>query len=165
MFFSFGQIFGRFFLFMYVPDGFYLACDGHIVDDADKHQDGEADEQGGEEGGGLEACIELAEERQVPRPDEDDGDDGADEHHDVEHDGEQVEGPRHAAGRVAYEQQVVNLLRVFLQQQEDAEQEDVEGENGDDESHGEHHGGDHLHERGGARGIGVGGLGVIALLL
>ena len=43
----------------------------------------------------------------------------------------------HSLWGIAYQQEIVNLLRVLLQQQEDAEQEDVEGECADDESYGE----------------------------
>lgn len=79
----------------------------------------------------------MSEKREVVSSQQQYDDDRQDEYQCVEADGQQVIGTCHSLWGVAYQQEIVYLLRVLLQQQEDAEQEDIERQGTDDKSYNE----------------------------
>ena len=141
----------------------HLSGYGDVVEDGDEDENGCSDEQGGEECCRLESVVEVAQKGEIASACDDGDGNGCCEHQQIEHDGEHEEGPYDAARRVAYEEQIVDGLRILLQDEEDAEQEHIEREDGDDESYDEHDGGDDAHEAGGSRGVGIGGLSVVPI--
>ena len=71
----------------------------------------------------------------------------------VEHSAEQVVGRARLCRSVADEQEVVQFLAVFLQQQEDAEHQDVECQQTDEQTNAYHNAGDEAQKVGGFPGI------------